>query len=244
MKLQVLGSSSSGNCYILETASEALIIEAGIKFVNVKKALNFNLRKVVGCLISHQHGDHAKYIKEMLECGIHTLALPEVFDAKKVDGHSAVKISGSGKGYKFGSFKVVPFPACHDVPCVGFLIDHPESGLILFITDSFTCEYTFTGLNHIMIECNYSDYKLIRNIEKGLVPSFQRTRLMSSHMELNTCKEVLRSNDLSSVTNVILLHLSSQNSDEELFTSEIQKTTGKSVYVANPGLSMDLSKLF
>jgi phosphoribosyl 1,2-cyclic phosphodiesterase len=243
MKLHVLGSSSSGNCYILETLEEALIIEAGIKFVEVKKALKFNIRKVVGCLISHQHGDHSKYTKEMLECGFHTLALPEVFEAKKVDGIRAIRISGYGKGYKFGQFKVIPFPACHDVPCAGFLINHPESGLILFLTDSFMCEYTFPGLNHVMIECNYSDSKLIRNIEAGRVPAFQRTRLMTSHMELNTCKEILRNNDMSNVTNIILLHLSSHNSDEELFTSEIQRATGKSVYVANPGLSIELSKL-
>jgi ribonuclease BN (tRNA processing enzyme) len=113
----------------------------------------------------------------------------------------------------------------------------------MFLTDSFMCEYTFPGLNHVMIECNYSDSKLIRNIESGRVPAFQRNRLMTSHMELNTCKEVLKSNDLSKVSNIILLHLSSDNSDENMFTSEIQRATGKSVYVANPGLSIELSKL-
>ena len=30
MELRVLGSSSSGNCYILDNGNEALIIEAGI----------------------------------------------------------------------------------------------------------------------------------------------------------------------------------------------------------------------
>ncbi|MEB3374489.1 hypothetical protein SFC43_18645 [Bacteroides sp. CR5/BHMF/2] len=48
MKLIVLGSSSSGNCYILDNGTESLIIEAGIRFQEVKKALDFNLRKVVG----------------------------------------------------------------------------------------------------------------------------------------------------------------------------------------------------
>ena len=65
MELKILGSSSSGNCYILENEKEALIIEAGIRFIEVKKALNFNMRKVVGCLISHQHNDHAKYAKNI-----------------------------------------------------------------------------------------------------------------------------------------------------------------------------------
>ena len=62
MKLVVLGSSSSGNCYVLDAGNEALILEAGIRLNEVKKVLGFNIRKVVGCLITHQHGDHAKYI--------------------------------------------------------------------------------------------------------------------------------------------------------------------------------------
>ena len=80
MTLQVLGSSSSGNCYLLETDRECLIIEAGIPLIKVKQALDFNIRKVVGCIISHVHNDHAKYAKAMVDCGFHVLALPEVMD--------------------------------------------------------------------------------------------------------------------------------------------------------------------
>lgn len=39
MRLKVLGSGSSGNCYILENENEALIIEAGLPFMEVKKAV-------------------------------------------------------------------------------------------------------------------------------------------------------------------------------------------------------------
>lgn len=55
MKLKVLGSGSSGNCYILENDTEALIIEAGVPFMEVKKALDFNISKIQGVVISHEH---------------------------------------------------------------------------------------------------------------------------------------------------------------------------------------------
>ena len=242
MELKVLGSSSSGNCYILDNGNEALIIEAGIRFLDVKKALGFQLRKVVGCLITHQHNDHAKYVKNMADCGFYILALPEVLAAKGVEG-SRVKALQLGKGYKFGNFKVAPFAACHDVPCVGYLIDHPETGRIMFLTDSCMCEYVFPGLNHVLIECNYSDRKLIESINAGNTLQSQRNRLLTSHMELETCKGILRENDLSNVSNVVLLHLSENNGDEPVFTSEIQKVTGKVVYVAKPGLTIHLNKL-
>ena len=92
MKLVVLGSSSSGNCYVLDAGNEALILEAGIRLNEVKKVLGFNIRKVVGCLITHQHGDHAKYIKGMIDMGFPTLALPEVWTAKETaDTNTAIK---------------------------------------------------------------------------------------------------------------------------------------------------------
>ncbi len=242
MVLKVLGSSSSGNCYILENKQEALIIEAGVKFIDVKKALDFDIRKVVGCLITHQHNDHAKYIKNMVDSGFLTLALPEVWTAKGVSDSRALCIE-SGKGYRFGGFKVLPFTACHDVPCVGYLIEHKETGRIMFLTDSCMCEYVFPGLNHVMIECNYSDEKLIEAINAGRTLPSQRDRLMTSHMELDTCKEFLRANDLSKVSNIILLHLSDNNSDEGRFVKEIERLTGKMVYAARAGLEIELERI-
>lgn len=242
MVLKVLGSSSQGNCYILENKNEALIIEAGVRFIEVKKALGFDIRKVSGCLITHQHNDHAKYIKEMVESGFPTLALEEVWTAKGVTGSRAYCIE-RGKGYRFGRFKVLPFDACHDVPCVGYLIDHPETGRIMFLTDSCMCEYVFPGLNQVMIECNYSDAKLVEAINAGRTLPSQRERLMTSHMELNTCKGFLCANDLTNVANIVLLHLSDNNSDEKNFVSEIERQTGKVVYAAHTGLEIELDRI-
>lgn len=242
MVLKVLGSSSQGNCYILENKNEALIIEAGVRFIEVKKALGFDIRKVSGCLITHQHNDHAKYIKAMVESGFPTLALEEVWTAKGVTGSRAYCIE-RGKGYRFGRFKVLPFDACHDVPCVGYLIDHPETGRIMFLTDSCMCEYVFPGLNQVMIECNYSDAKLVEAINAGRTLPSQRERLMTSHMELNTCKGFLCANDLTNVANIVLLHLSDNNSDEKNFVSEVERQTGKVVYAAHTGLEIELDRI-
>ena len=55
MKLKVLASGSKGNCYILESPTGVLLIEAGIPWKEILKGLDFNLKGVVGCLISHEH---------------------------------------------------------------------------------------------------------------------------------------------------------------------------------------------
>lgn len=241
MELKVLGSSSSGNCYILDNGKEALILEAGVRFQEVKKALGYNLRKVVGCLITHRHQDHAKYIKAMVDNGFYTLALPDVWETRGVCGSRSVPIVPK-HGYKLGRFKVLPFNACHDVPCVGYIIEHPECGRVMFLTDSCECLSLFSNLNHVLIECNYSMPKLIESVNAGITPRTQIDRLPNSHMELQTCKSVLSDIDLSNVYNIVLLHLSDHNSDRLQFVSEIERHTGKVVYAAAPNLSIDITK--
>jgi phosphoribosyl 1,2-cyclic phosphodiesterase len=242
MTLKVLGSSSAGNCYIFENETEALIVEAGVRFIDIKKAIDFKLHRVAGCLISHRHNDHARSAKDCVEAGIFTLALQDVFEAKNIDMRdSRAKRIEFGKGHIFGGFKIAPFPAFHDVECAGFIIDHADCGRIMFLTDSCKCDYRFAGLNHVLIECNYQAKKLIENINAGITFESQRDRLTDTHMELNTCREYLRSSDLSAVQNIILLHLSNDNSDEAFFVAEIQKATGKPVYAAFPGLNIDMT---
>lgn len=241
MELKVLGSSSAGNCYILDNGKETLILEAGVAFAKVKKALDFNLCKVAGCLITHQHNDHAKYALNMVDSGITTLALPEVWTAKNIKSSRAVSIA-PGKGYKLGRFKVLPFPAFHDVPCVGYHIMHPDCGRVLFLTDSCDCLQIFPNLSHLLIECNYSNFKLLEAVNKGYTLKSQIERLPNSHMELDTCKRVIREHDLSLVQNIVLLHLSANNSDREHFICEIERLTGKVVYAAKPGLTIDITK--
>ena len=51
MYLKVLGSSSKGNCYLLDNGNEALMIECGIAIKNVQKAVDFDINRIAGCII-------------------------------------------------------------------------------------------------------------------------------------------------------------------------------------------------
>lgn len=239
MVLKVLGSTSKGNCYLLEASNEVLIIEAGVSSTDIKKSLHFQIHNVVGAVVSHLHGDHSKFIKELTGLGINVLALPSVFESHKLNNCFCKEIAPM-KGYKVGGFTIYTLPVAHDVPCVGFIIDHKEMGKLLFVTDTMMVEYTIPGLNHIMIEANYSDKILQDNIMSGVVQASMRQRLLQSHMELNTTKDLLLSNDLSEVREIVLLHLSDNNSNADMFRETICKATGKPVYIANKGLELQL----
>ena len=56
MELIILNSRSAGNGYILRGEDgDILLFEAGVNLLEVKKALNFKIDKVLGALISHEH---------------------------------------------------------------------------------------------------------------------------------------------------------------------------------------------
>jgi phosphoribosyl 1,2-cyclic phosphodiesterase len=242
MKVIILGSSSEGNCYILQGERETLIIEAGVKFSEIKKALKFDLSSVVGCIITHEHRDHSKALVDFLRYGIKVLALPEVFDSHNVRFGAFCKHIAPNHGYRVGSFKIMALSAYHDVPCVSFVVEHPECGRLLFATDTMMLEYKVRGLNHIFVECNYTDECLQENIDRGLVPLEMRNRLLHTHMELQTTKSVLEANDLSQVYNIVLLHLSQNNGDGERCVREISSLTGKPVMVAKAGMEIELTR--
>ena len=241
MRLNVLGSDSNGNCYVLQNDKEALIIEAGVRFSEVKKALKWQLSKVVGAVITHEHNDHAKYVRDFVSNGITVLAIPSVFKAKGIDSLSFRKEIEPMHGYIVGGFKVFAMPVCHDVPCVGFIIEHEDMGRMLFVTDTMMLEYRVPGLNHILLEANYAEDILDTKIEAGSVPLSMKPRLIHSHMEIETTKGILRANDLSGVNEIVLIHLSKGNSDERRFVREVQETSGKPVYAAVAGLELNLS---
>lgn len=239
MKIKVLGSSSAGNCYLLEGEKETLIVECGVDTRSIIKGLNFNLSNVVGCLLSHEHKDHSKYINSLIKKGIDIYSSPGTFEALQIDKikNHRVKYVFSEKAIRIGSFTVLPFGVQHDAAePLGFLIQHSEMGKLLFITDSYYCKYSFNNLDHVLIECNYSNEIL----EQRDMPKSLKTRIIKSHFELGNVKDFLRAIDLSAVKNIMLIHLSDGNSNAAQFEEDIEKLTGKPVYVADKGLELEL----
>lgn len=244
MKLNILGSNSEGNAYILEASNgEALLLECGVNFNKVKQALGFSISRVAGCLVTHEHKDHCKYVNEVLRAGIEVWSGYDTHIAMGTKDHHRAKVTFDKDKIMVGSFHVRPFEVKHDAAePLGYMIRHAECGTVLFLTDSYYCEYKFTGLNNIIIEANYCQQIIDDRVAAGANPKFLRDRVITSHMSLQTCKQTLKEYDLSAVNNIVLIHLSNGNSDEKRFQREVQEITGKTVHVANAGMVIPFDK--
>lgn len=231
-----LASSSAGCCYKLSSGNlPPLLIDAGISLKLIQQGMKFQLSTLAGCLISHCHGDHIKSAEKLMIAGVDCWASKETWEQANIRSHRA-KLVDPDHDVKVGPWTVRGFEAIHDVPgTLGFIIAHPDAGKLLYLTDSAYSKYRFNGLTHIAVECNFSAELMRANATGGSIHTDRYKRTTRTHMSLERLIDMLKANDLSTVEEIHLLHLSDQNSDEEQFRLAIQKATGKPVFVAQKG---------
>ncbi len=211
-----------------------LLLECGLPFGEISKRLDFELADLAGCLLSHEHMDHARAARDVLKAGIDLYASAGTVEALGLEGHRIHAVRPR-EAFTVGPWSVVPFETVHDaVEPLGFQLTCPGQRLV-YITDSAYCQYTFRGMTRLMVECNYHLPILKANVKAGLVDPEVKRRVVRSHMSLDTLRGLLKANDLSGLEAVHLLHLSAENSDAALFKRVVQQTTGKPVYIAERG---------
>lgn len=221
MRLTVVGSGSSGNSYILETDKEALVIDAGVRFMEVKKALRFQVRKIAGVIVTHKHGDHAAYAHEYKEAGI------PVFQPYEMESLR--------QSIRYGGFRIQSWEAVHNVPCVGYLIDHDDMGRLLYATDTEYVKYRFKGVTHFLIEANYAEEYVNRDEPKYL-------HVLTGHMSLPTTIGCIEANMSEQTKHITLCHLSAGNADPEAFKQAVKAVVSDTciVDVAAPKMVVEL----
>ncbi len=227
MEVKVIGSSSSGNCTALDFGNSVVLLDAGLHIRRVRESLGFRLASMVECcLVSHGHGDHIQHVESLIRAGIDCYMLQETAEARKVSGHR-VHVIEPMEPFKAGSRTVLAFELVHDVPNAGFLVGDGDGNLAAYLTDTMYVPVRFGGVTHLLTECNWSEETLSPELD----PAAKR-RLMKSHMSLDVVKGMIRANNWPKLREIHLLHVSRRNGDPEYFKSEIQRLTGKPVYVA------------
>ena len=241
MLMRCLGSSSEGNSYALISSSgEILAIEAGCRFMDFEKMIDWKISNVVGCIVSHEHGDHSRYIKDFMKSGIPVYTAFETQTAlETITGERTIAIPPR-RPRQIGSFTVTPFNVPHDteIECYGYLIKHEEMGKLLFLTDLEYCRYDFSAqmVNHILCEANY-DMKYVNQDDSNY------KHRLKGHMSIDTALKFISNNDNPALRNVVLLHLSESCGNPADFLQRTKDTTkyGANVYVTRKGLDVDLN---
>lgn len=235
MKFISFGSGSSGNCYVLSSATGTLMIDSGIGIRAVKKYARdygISLKNLTGILVTHDHADHVKSVGAVSnEFGIPVYATASVHEGiarnycvrKKVDEANKVRIT-VGETFQLGGFTVTPFEVPHD-SCgnVGYRIECGDKVFCLMtdighVTDDI--KQNISLADYLVIEANH-DIDMLR---QGPYPEYLKGRVAGpcGHLSNKDCANAVRDNASEKLKHVWFCHLSEENNHPELLRKTVE----------------------
>lgn len=236
MTFKVLASSSHGNAYIVSDGITNLLLECGVSYRKLQKLLDFKTSDVHGCLVTHEHQDHAQAVRKVVESGVPvymTRGTAEALDIPEKVFECLNEIK-AGVQITVGSMDILPFETFHDArEPVGFCIQSREDGdIAVFATDTVNLPYDFPGVTTLAVEANYQA-DILDRCER--MPDKTKHRITNTHMEVDRLVQCLQRMDLSRCREIILLHLSDATSHEGQFIHKVMRAVPQGITVTAAG---------
>lgn len=206
LEIITYASGSDGNLYLIKNSNTRILIEAGVDAKKIRKNLisdGMFITELDGCVISHNHQDHslsADYVSYYVK----TYSTQSV--CKKYKDCVAVTPKVP---FKIGDIKVLAIPIYHGECENNAYIFMDKDSCIFFGTDFSLMEQNVSNFSFdkIMIECNYDDNELAKELEKKQDEKHEKyLRQLSTHMSKVNCMVHLDAMNLSKCNEIILLH--------------------------------------
>ncbi len=223
LKLVSLASGSKGNATLICSYTTAILVDAGIAFSKLEKALaEFGLTASAldGVVITHEHDDHIKALPK-LEQYTKVYAHPltaNAIKAKQGGIDNLAVVDGFEGGFEIGDIAVEPFRIPHDAAyplaysfrsggarcSVATDIGVPTVGLMKNIKDS----------DVVLLEANHD----VDMLKKGGYPYKLKERVLSpmGHLSNDAAGRVAQLLSGSNVSRLLLGHISENNNTEQL----------------------------
>ncbi len=218
MRFSVLGSGSAGNATILECGTTRILIDAGLSAKQLSLRLisiGINPDSISAILLTHEHGDHARGLKNFLKkYPVPLYATAETAHVLRgsVCPSTAWNTFDAGQDFKIGQLSIHSFPVQHDaVDPVGFTIASDELRLgflsdLGFVTSGV--KQQLKNLTALFIEANYDDDLLTADTKR---PWAIKQRISSRHGHLSNAQVevLLREIAHPDLSQIVFGHLSS-----------------------------------
>ena len=255
LKFISFGSGSSGNCYMLMTPTDGLLIDIGVGIRGLKKDFRdygLSLSQVHHVLVTHDHADHIKSVGSFSkDYQVPVYATEKVHEGINKNYCVQQKVPSELKRYvekgeviRIGEFMVTPFAVPHDSSDnVGYMIE-AEGVTFCIITDAgyVTDEMKpfISKANYLVIEANH-DEEMVNN---GPYPQFLKDRILSQtgHLSNRSCGLALVENITENLRYVWLCHLSEENNHPELARKTVESVLRDYGIIVGVDLKMDVLK--
>lgn len=219
MRIAVLGSGSSGNAVVVESAGRRLLVDAGFSCKEMERrmtVLGIDPDGFEAVVVTHEHSDHvrgARVFARRHDLTVHaTRGTLEASRLPEQDVKTAV--FESGRPCRIGSFEVEPFNIPHDArEPIGMVVTDSNGKRLGLVADLGTrSQLAWAALQEVdtlILEANH-DLDLLR---RGPYPWPLKQRVASRHGHLSNRDAADGVRDLVSdrLGLVVLYHLSRTN---------------------------------
>ena len=198
------GSGSSGNCYLLTTPTDGLLIDIGVGLRSLKKNFRdygLSFSQVHHVLVTHDHADHIKSVGSFSKdqhVPVYTTkvvheGITKNYCVQQKVPSDYVNYVEKGTSFTIGDFKITPFGVPHDSSDnVGYMVEAEGTAFCVitdagYVTDEMK-EY-ISKADYLVIEANH-DVEMVKN---GPYPAFLKERILShtGHLSNVECGEAL-----------------------------------------------------
>ena len=226
VEFQILGSSSGGNCALLQTGQTKVLVDVGFSAKRIGFLLGSvgeSLDAIDAVFLTHEHSDHAQGIRGLAKrADLPVFANRDTADAVQAKATKPVnwKVFQTGTDFAFRDLKVRSFALPHDAyDPVGFTFNWGEEGdlftpprSLAWVTDlGYVPEHVKEHIRHVqtlVIEANY-DEELLERDERRPWSTKQRIRGRHGHLSNNAAFDLVAElSPKSRLEKVYLAHLS------------------------------------
>ena len=228
MKIDVIASGSKGNCTAVYLGKVTILLDAGIGFKSIQRALNFE--NPAACFITHEHGDHAKIstISELLKRGTEIFMTRGTAEALNLEKSHRLHLIEPVTRYKFENLTWYATPTVHDAAEPVMFNFGTQNFIARYIVDSGEIPLKLAPADYLLIETNY----LENNLADSQIDPAQKERISKNHLSVEKVLHWLKRNCfLERPKEIHLLHISKRHGNADFFRQMVQNLVGKTVKV-------------
>jgi phosphoribosyl 1,2-cyclic phosphodiesterase len=221
----ILGTSSSGNCSILETNGARIMIDAGFQGPRLEASLTklgFTSAAVDAVFITHEHADHCIGLAALVRQNPTLKVFANRETARRIQGTLKIRpdwqLFETGSTFEFRGLQITSIPIPHDAADpVGFAIDCPAEDQrparrVTWLTDlghaTDVVRHHCSLADMLVLEANYDDEML--DLSKRPLHLKQRIRGNHGHLSNHAARDLLLSLREWQTTELFLGHLSKE----------------------------------
>lgn len=242
-------SGSSGNCYLVKSETTAILVDAGISGKKIFEGLemtNTPREQLSALLITHEHGDHTKSLRTLVNRHKTLRAYANEKTWKQISCSVCEEQRGvftTGECFEIGDILVKSFPVSHDAADpVGytFLSGGKQIGIVTdtgCMSDEIISSVKEADI--LILEANHD----VDMLKLGKYPWFLKQRVLGKegHLSNEAAGETLLRllSESKKERQVLLAHLSRENNFPEMAYQTVKNILEEADYYIGKHLKLN-----